>query len=97
MHCAFLQLSVSEELEPQLYINSDGTVVKKLQLNSHDQHCLKRNQSLLSIWKLEICVKTKAIFLEKSCPGSPVYMKDDSFRFGPTNNDGPLNYKHDAA
>ena len=29
MYCAFLQLSVSEELEPQLYINSDRTVVKK--------------------------------------------------------------------
>ena len=48
MYCAFLQLSVSEELEFQLYINSDGTVVKILQLNS--QHCFKRNQSLLSIW-----------------------------------------------
>ena len=47
MYCAFLQLSVSEEPEPQLYINSDGIVVKKLQLNS--QHCLKCNQSLLSI------------------------------------------------
>ena len=30
MYCAFLQLSVSEEPEPQLYINSDGTAVKKI-------------------------------------------------------------------
>ena len=48
MHCAFLQLSVPEESEPQLYINSDGTVVEKLQLNS--QHCFRSNQNLLSIW-----------------------------------------------
>ena len=39
MYCAFLQLSVSEDPKPQQYINSDGTVVKKLQLNS--QHCFK--------------------------------------------------------
>ena len=39
MHCAFLQLSVPEESEPQLYINSDGTVVKKLQLKTSFNYC----------------------------------------------------------